>query len=187
MNSANEGMPHTTKAKPPFDRIAGHEAEHRALMHLIARFAVLISVSYGILYVALGFELLALKTGILSMVYLAVLWASKRPKVPVRPLSIAFMFVALLHTVTLGLLFLPTATGAIHPPQSTALWGGLFFWVVEVPEARSLSGPSLGHEGPPHPDARFLDYPLHCSLSMSLSVRRSMSARVTSESSSLIL
>ena len=35
--------------------------------------------------------------------------------------------------------------------------GGSFFWVVEVPEARSLSGPSLGHEGLPHPDARLLD------------------------------
>ncbi len=116
----NEGMPHTTKAKPPFDRIAGPEAEHRALIHLIARFAVLISVSYGIFYVALGFQLLALKTSILSMVYLAVLLASKRLTVPVRPLSIAFMFVALLHTVTLGLLFLPTATG-------------LHFWVLVIP------------------------------------------------------
>ena len=116
----NEGMPHKQPAKSKGSSATAQDTEHRALIHLIARFAVLISVAYGFFYSAMGFQLLAVKTATLASVYLGVLWAAKRPTIPVRPLSISFMFVALVHTVTLGLLFLPTATG-------------LHFWVLVIP------------------------------------------------------
>ncbi len=116
----NEGVPPPTRVHPMMDRGTLNHAAHRDVIHLIARYAVFISVAYGMLYVALGFHLLALKTAVLSMLYVGVLGVARNPKVPIRPLSVGFMFVALIHTVTLGLLFLPTATG-------------LHFWVLVVP------------------------------------------------------
>ena len=69
----NEGMPHKQPAKSRGSSVTAQDTEHRALIHLIARFAVLISVAYGFFYSAMGFQLLAVKTATLASVYLGVL------------------------------------------------------------------------------------------------------------------
>ena len=115
----NEGMPHKQPAKSKGSTATAQDTEHRALIHLIARFAVLISVAYGIFYSALGFQLLAVKTATLASVYLGVLWASKRPNssATAKYLIHVCRVGAYRH---LGFAFLPTATG-------------LHFWVLVIP------------------------------------------------------
>jgi adenylate cyclase len=83
----------------------------RSVVHTISWYAILISLSYAVLYFLLSFHALMVFTLVLGGLYTAVFLMTKRSNVPVRPLGVFFMFVVLLHTSALGLLFLPAATG----------------------------------------------------------------------------
>lgn len=103
------------------------EKNQREVIHFLSWYGVLISVSYGFLFLILSFHLLMFKTFFLAFLYLGVFVLNNRSMVPVRPLSVMAMFIALIHTSTLGLVFLPPSTG-LH------LWGLIipFFCIITI-------------------------------------------------------
>ena len=90
------------------------------VIHTITWYAILISLSYGVLYLLLSFHALMVLNIAGALLYLAVFVLNRRGQGMSRLLGVLFMVVALAHTSALGLLFLPASTG-------------LHMWVVVVP------------------------------------------------------
>ena len=103
------------------------EKTQRQVIYSIAWFGIVISVAYASLFLLLSFHLLMLQTLFFAVTYVVVCLLSVRPRVSIRPLGVAFMVAALLHTSSLGLIFLPASTG-MH------LWGLVvpFFCLISI-------------------------------------------------------
>ena len=96
------------------------EQQQTEALDTIARYGIVISVVYALLYFLMSFTLLANFNVVMSLVYTSLYIINKRHIVPVRQLGIIFMFLVLVHTVGLGAVFTSPSTN-IH------------LWVLVVP------------------------------------------------------
>ncbi|HCH64727.1 MAG: hypothetical protein CL927_01270 [Deltaproteobacteria bacterium] len=122
----NEGDPTGVSYDDFVARSVGQKTQ-REVISSIALAGTLISLGYAIAFFALSFRVVGLETFLFASVYGAVVVLSRRPGVPIRPLGVAFMVAALVHTASLGLLFLPASSG-MH------LWALIipFFSVISI-------------------------------------------------------
>lgn len=107
-------------------RRAGQKNQ-REVIHSIAVAGAIIAVAYACAFLVLSFRMVGLETLAFGCVYAAVAFLSLRQAVPIRTLGVAFMVAALVHTASLGLLFLPVSSG-MH------LWALIipFFSVISI-------------------------------------------------------
>ncbi|HCH64715.1 MAG: hypothetical protein CL927_20465 [Deltaproteobacteria bacterium] len=103
------------------------EDHQQRVIQAISWYGIIISCTYAFLYVLLEFHLFGLTTFGFAVFYVVVFVLSDRTRFPVRTLGISFMFVVLMHTTSLGTLFISPTTG-LH------LWGIIvpFFCIITV-------------------------------------------------------
>ena len=88
----------------------------RDVIHTISSYGILISVSYGFLYLLISFYTFMFTTFAFATIYLIIFILNNKNETSMRPLSVIFMLTALVHTSLIGLVFVPATTG-LH------LWG----------------------------------------------------------------
>ena len=110
------------------DMVILDQKEHQKnVIKAISWYGIIISFSYTFLYVLLDFQLFGLTTFVFALLYIIVFLLSDRTRFSVRPLGVLFMFIVLMHTSSLGLVFISPSTG-LH------VWGIIvpFFCIISI-------------------------------------------------------
>ena len=105
-----------------------NQKEHQKnVIGAISWYGIVISFSYTFLYILLGFQAFGITTFAFALLYIIVFVLSDRTNFPIRPLGVLFMFIVLMHTTSLGLVFISPSTG-LH------VWGIIvpFFCIISI-------------------------------------------------------